>query len=267
MQARQFSVDGPGSRTISPERGFTQLGHGRGRNIGGDRDDPVATKQHELASCGIVTAVEGKIVPGKGADGSHTIQVAGSFLHSDDIVHPGQATHGFWQHVTGGPAGHIVQNLGDVHGFGNGLVMQIQAFLGGLVVIGGHQQAGIRTCLGSTAGKADGFGGGVGAGTGHDGNAARNMLYGKADHPAVFLLVECGRFPRGTHGNDSARPLIHVPVQQFVQRVPVDRTIRRHRCHQRYHTTLNHHSLHSSHRNIDSDIPHKSGILSCGNFR
>ncbi len=64
---------------------------------------------------------------------------------------------GAFLHVHTGSARYIVQDLRDRHGLGDGLVVQVEAFLGWLVVVRGYQQAGICTGLHGTTGQNNSF--------------------------------------------------------------------------------------------------------------
>jgi hypothetical protein len=57
------------------------------------------------------------------------------------------------------------------NGFGNGLEVLVLAFLRGLVVVGHDLQLAVGADLLGKLGQLDGFFGGVGAATGHDGHA------------------------------------------------------------------------------------------------
>ncbi len=63
------------------------------------------------------------------------LQVAGGFLDADDVRHGGQADHGLGLHVASGTARHVIEDLRDIDGFGDGLEVLVQAFLGRLVVV------------------------------------------------------------------------------------------------------------------------------------
>lgn len=91
-------------------------------------------------------------------------EIRSGFLDAHDIGHvTGDAGHGGGQHVAAGAAGHVVQDDGHGHFGTDGLEVLVQAFLRGLVVIGGDVQGGVRPDIFGELGQRDGFAGVVGA--------------------------------------------------------------------------------------------------------
>ncbi len=81
--------------------------------------------------------------------------------------------------------------------------MPEEAFLRGLVVVGGHEQRGVGAGFFRLDGEGDGFAGGVGAGAGDHFAAPGGELDGAADDVEVLLVVEGGRFAGGADGDDA----------------------------------------------------------------
>src|SRR5262249_49216018 len=69
---------------------------------------------------------------------------------------------------------------------------------------------------------ANGFGGRVRAGAGHDLRAAPGALAHEGDHALVFVVRERGRFAGGAAGREGVGALFAVPVHEFAECVPID---------------------------------------------
>src|ERR1700712_5074072 len=91
----------------------------------------------------VIAGVHQEVAAHAGQDVPGALQVTGGFLDGDDVLDRGQADHRLCRHVTGRAARYVVENLRDVDGFGDVLEVLVQAFLGRLVVVRRHQQAGV----------------------------------------------------------------------------------------------------------------------------
>ena len=136
------------------------------------------------------------------------------------------------QHVTGGTSGHIVKDLWDVHRIGNSLEVQIKAVLGGFVVVGGDQQAGIHACFLGHVRQVNGLAGGVGTGAGDDRQATGSQLHHTANDVAMLLRVQGRGFAGCAHRDDGVGAAIHVELHQAGERRVVYLTVA---VHGRYH--------------------------------
>ncbi len=99
--------------------------------------------------------------------------------------------------------------------------MLVQAFLGGLVVVGSDQQAGIRPVTLGITGQTNGFIGIVGTGTGNHRDTAIGHRHHFPDHAVVLFKTQGSGFTGGAHGNDSVGALLYMPVNQRAQTLPV----------------------------------------------
>ena len=101
----------------------------------------------------------------------------------------GEAGGGFWGDFYDGAAWDAVEHDGEGGGVCDGFVVEVEAFLGGFVIVG----ADLEGCGGSGLlggfGELDGFCGGVGSGAGDDFAAAGGEFYGEADDFDVFAAV------------------------------------------------------------------------------
>ena len=117
--------------------------------------------------------------------------------------------------------------------------MAVQAALRGFVVIRRHQQTGIGARAGRSPGQFDRFARGIGAGAGNNGAAAR-----QAPHAAVYDVDMLAHIQRsaltgGANGHHGRRAGGAVPIEQAVERGPVDAAIGAHRGDQGDNTACN----------------------------
>src|SRR5471032_3219057 len=236
----QLFVDRPGLDRITGNGCGTQLAHGARCDVCSHRDVAFTAQQDQFNGSGVVTGVHQEVAADAGQDVLGALQVTGGFLDTDDVRHGGQANHGLGLHVAGGAAGHVVEDLRDVDSFGNSAEVQVQAFLGRLVVVRGHQQAAIGAGFLGVAGQFDRFAGRIGARAGDDSNTPCYALDHELDHFDVFFHIKCGRFTRGADRHNGVGALLQVEVHQFAQAVPVEITLCIHGCDQCHHTARNH---------------------------
>jgi len=100
--------------------------------------------------------------------------------------------------------------------------MLIEAFLGRLVVVRHHQQAGIHTDLGRFAGQVNCLTGRVAARSGNDGNAPVSLFNHAADHVDMFIRIQRGGFTRRTDRDNRAGTRVDVILHQFIQAFPIN---------------------------------------------
>ncbi|MNX48298.1 hypothetical protein D3C86_788760 [compost metagenome] len=240
MQRHQFFVDGTSGRGVALESGLAQIGHFARSDVGGDGNVALAAEQDELDRRRIIAGKNDEVLAYAINDRLGTHQVASGFLDTDDVRHGGQADHGLGLHVAGGAAGHVIENLRDVDRFGDVLEVQIQAFLGRLVVVRHDQQAGIGAGFLGVTGQFDGFAGRVGAGTGDHRNAAIDLLDHGTDDCDVLVDVEGCRFAGGADGDNGMGAVFKVEVHEFAEAVPVKTPLCIHGSDQCHHTARNH---------------------------
>ncbi|MNL15688.1 hypothetical protein D3C87_1366920 [compost metagenome] len=240
IERHQLFVDRAGRDGIALQRGIAHVGHVARRDVGGHRDIAFAAQQHQLDRGGVVAGYHQEVLADAVDDGFGTGHVAGGFLDADDVFHGRQADHGVGQHVARGAARHVIQDLRDVDGFGDGLEVLVQAFLGRLVVIRSHQQAGIGAGDLRIGGQLDGFTSRVRASPGDHRNAPCNLLHHVTNHFDVLVHVKGGRFTCSADRHDGVGAVLQVKVHQFAQAVPVETTLCIHGCDQCHHTARNH---------------------------
>ena len=90
--------------------------------------------------------------------------------------------------------------------------MVVEAFLGGLVVIGGDEQGTVCTGLLGKAGEVDGFYGVVGAGSGQDLDATLDLINADFYDPFVFVVGKGCGFACGSTGNKTTDAFLDLPV-------------------------------------------------------
>ena len=138
------------------------------------------------------------------------------------------------QHIAARAARHVVEHQGQIHCLGNGLEMQIQAFLGGLVVIGGDQQRAVGPGLFGKEGQADGFAGIVGTGPGQHRHPAFGLIDTDFNDPLVFLVGQRGGFAGGAARHQTVDAFGDLafdkgPVGLFIHGIILERGDKR--CH------------------------------------
>jgi hypothetical protein len=105
-------------------------------------------------------------------------------------------------------------------GLGHRLVMLIDPFLRGLVVIWGDKQCRVRPQFLGRPGQFDGFSSVVATRAGDHGHTPRRLLHGDADDPLVLLMGERGGLAGcagGYHGVHAGLDLaFHVRPEGFL---------------------------------------------------
>ena len=134
----------------------------------------------------------------------------------------GHLGYGLGEHIAAGTAGDVVEDAGLVDGIGHGYRAGDHALLGGLVVVGSHQQHGIRAHGGGVAGELHRVGGIVGACARDDGNAVIDPLHAVLDGGAMLVVGEGRALARGANGHDGVDALLDLPVDHGAVAVKVD---------------------------------------------
>ena len=200
-------------------------GVGEGFGVGGDdvcndRDDALASDGGDGEGEGVVAGEDGEVAGG--GDFGDLVEGAGGFLDADDVFDFGGASDGFGEHVYRAAAGDIVEDHGEVDGFGDGAEVLVEAFLGGFVVVGEDLKRGVGADFLGGAGEVDGFGGAVCAGAGDDGDAACGFLDDDADDLDVFLGAQGGGFAGGAGGDDAVGAAFDLEVNELAEGFVVD---------------------------------------------
>ncbi|MNY23240.1 hypothetical protein D3C86_1568970 [compost metagenome] len=240
MQRHQALVDRATGGSIATHGGGAQLAHRSRSDVGGHRNVALGAHQHQLDRGGVVAGVDQEAGGDLVQHFLATLQVAGGFLDADDVRHRGQAGNGVGQHVAGGTPRHVVEDLRNGHRLGDLAVVQVQAFLGRLVVVRGDQQAGIDAGLLGGGGQFDGLAGGVGPGTGDHRNASGDLLDHVADHRDVFVDVQRGGLTRGADRDDGVGAFLEVKIDQLGQAIPIQTAFCIHGRDQCHHAARNH---------------------------
>ena len=243
MQRRQLRIQLRGPGAVAGARRRAHLMHQPGRDVAGHRDHAGAAQQQGLPGGGVVAAEEQELAAAARAQFPEPFLVTQRLLDADDGFALGRdPRRGLGQQVAGGAAGHIVKNLRNRGGGGDGAVVLVQALLGRLVVVRGHQQAGVRARLLGGAGQRDGLGGGVGAGAGDHRQPPRGPPHHPADDRVVLGDVERRRFAGGADRHQRVAALLQVEVDQPVEGRVVDRARRVHGRGQRHHAAAERHA-------------------------
>ena len=226
------------SVTLAAHCQLAHLGNLLRCHVGGNRNIAMAAQNHQLHGGFIVTGINSKTL-GRGIDQFFSSrQIAGGLFNTDNTRHLSQAKYRFRQHINSSTARHVVQNLRDIHSFGNRFVVKIQTFLGRFVVIRCHRKAGICASLLCRTSQLNGFVGAVGTCTRNNRNPASRLFDNSRNGGDVLLHIQSRRLARSTHCNNSIGTLLNMPLHQFFKRVPVYfKIIGTHGCHHGDQTT------------------------------
>ena len=171
---------------VAGEGGAAHVGEEFGGDVGGDGDDAVAAAEQEGQGSGVVAGVDGEAFGGAVDEVDFAGKGAAGFFDAGDVGDLCQAQDGVVVHVDDGAAGYVVDDHGDVYGFGDGFEVAVDAFLRGFVVVGDDGECGVGACFFGGLGEFDGFDGVVGACAGDDGDAFGGVFDGCFDDEGLF---------------------------------------------------------------------------------
>ena len=240
MQRHQGLVDLACRGFVTCQCRSTHFVHELRGNISRDRNITLATHQHQIHRGGIVAGIDINPVATSINHLATARHVTSGVLDANDIGDVGQAIDSIGLHINSGTPGDIVEYLRYRDGIGHRLVVLIQAFLRRLIIIWCHQQAGVDSGLLGAAGQLDRLGGGIGAGTADNRNAAVSVLYHQLQAGAMFVHVEGRRLTGGAHGNNGVGPVFNMKIYQALECRHVDGAIAVHRRDQSNHTSVKH---------------------------
>ena len=123
------------------------------------------------------------------------------------------------------PAGHVVEDAGDLHRVGHRHEMAVDALRVALVVIGGDEQQAIGPQLLRPEALLQHGLGGVGARPGDDGHPARRGVDDAAERRVVLLVGHGGALAGGAQGQDRVGAAGDVPLGQLPQLLKIHRTV------------------------------------------
>src|SRR5262249_28921254 len=98
----------------------------------------------------------------------------------------------------------------------------VVAFLSRLVIVGADHEGTVGAGLASGPCQADSLAGAVGAGAGHDLDAARGPLGHGGDDALVLVVVQCRRLARGAERGRAVGALLDVPGHEPAQLLVID---------------------------------------------
>ena len=128
---------------------------------------------------------------------------------------------------------HVVQNDGKIDPVGHMCVVGHQTVLAGFVVIRGDHQQGVGPQPFGLLRELHGIAGVVAAGTGDDRDPAGRGRDNLPDDRNVLLVIEGGRFARGTAGHQAVDAGGNLFFDQGAQALHIERTVLVHRSNQR----------------------------------
>ena len=134
----------------------------------------------------------------------------------------GNLGQGLGQQIAAGTTRHIVHNHRHGRSVRNSSKVGNQAVLGGLVVVRGHHQHGIRPHFAGVAGIVQHMLGIVGTGAGNHRNPARHLLYRIADDFLLILRLNGGIFAGGAHHHNGIDAAFDLEFQESSQSIIVN---------------------------------------------
>ena len=203
MQADQPVLPIAGCRIVARGRGLMQGHHGLRCDIGGYRyhPDPALGVIAEVA--GVIARDQVELTADIGPHPADPTQIAGRVLDADNVRMGRQPGNGLVRHVHARPPGHIVQQHGQLDGFGDGLEMQGQSRLGGPIVIGGDDQRPVGPDSLGVTHQFDRLFGRRRAGPGDDPRPSGRHLHAQLHHPLVLIQRQRGALARRAHRYDA----------------------------------------------------------------
>ena len=123
--------------------------------------------------------------------------------------------------------------MGSGDGGGDGLVVLVEAFLRGLVVVRRDGEDAVDAQVLQFAGELDDFGGVVAAGAGEHGDLALGLFERDLDHAQMFVARERGALAGGAAGHQEVDACRDLAPHQPAQRGFIQRQIGPERSHQR----------------------------------
>ena len=170
-------------------------------------------------------------------------EIGSGILHPDDGRQLGEPRHRLDRHVHGRPAGDVVDNDWKISRFRNGLEVEVEPLLGRAVVVGGHHQGRVGAGLFGMAREVDRLLGGVRAGSRDHRHAPPRRLDAELHHALVLGVAQSGAFAGGADRHEPMRSFLHLPVDELLEGLLVDRTVTAHRRDESNERTLEHRPL------------------------
>ncbi len=100
--------------------------------------------------------------------------------------------------------------------------MLVQAVLGGLIIVGGHHQDGIRAYFAGIFGIVQHMVGIVGAGAGDDGDPLCDLFHGEADDLLLVGIFNGGIFAGGAYDHDGIDAVFNLEFNKPTQGIKIN---------------------------------------------
>ncbi len=233
VKSQQLEIQFASLREITGERRRAHFVHQPRGAVGGHRNDPLAAEEHKRESAGVIAAVDHETLGRSAQQIRAALDAGGGVFDADDVRDLCKPQRRFAGEIGDGPAGNVVHDLRDVHLLRDGAKVPVEAFLRGLVVVRHDRKAGIGACVFRRLRELDGFGRGISASAGHDGDAAARVGYGQPDQFLVFVDIDGGRFPRGPDDDDAVGTLLDVEIDERLEALEIEASVVLHRRNDR----------------------------------
>ncbi len=148
--------------------------------------------------------------------------VAGRLFHRDDVLNLREARQGRRLYVHSGAALHAIHDDRQSDRRGDSLVMLIETFLRGLVVVRRHGEDAVDPHVLQFERQFDDFLGVVPACAGHDRNASVRLFECDFDYAQMFGARECRALARGAAGHQKIDSRFDLASDQLAKRLLVE---------------------------------------------
>jgi hypothetical protein len=172
------------------------------------------------------SAISGRVMASSPENhAGHLGDVAGSFLHPHDVGDGCQARERRWLHIHAGAPLHAIHDDGQADGRGDRLIVLVEAFLGGLVVVGRDGEDAAHAQVFEFARQFDDFARVVAARAAQHRHAALGLIDRDLDNAQVFGAREGGAFAGGAAGDQEVDARIYLAAHQTPQGCFVERLV------------------------------------------
>ena len=134
----------------------------------------------------------------------------------------GEDLIGLRREAAAGAGGNVIHDDGGVDPVGDVLIVHDKTGLGGLVIIGGHQQKAVRAGLLRVVGEVKGSGGVVAAGAGNDLDAVVHVLHAVVHAGNVLPDGLGGGLAGGSTDADGVRSGSDLHIQKLTKLIEIN---------------------------------------------
>src|SRR6266850_1464008 len=199
--------------------------HLRRRHVRRHRDDAAAAHRHRGHRQRVVAAEQDELARGRREDLAHLDDVAGGFLHADDVGDCREPDDRRDVDVDARAPRHVVDDDRQPRRVGNRLVMLVEAFRRRLVVVRRDREDAVGADLLDVAHERDGLARVVPAGAREDRHAPAGFLDDELDHAKLLAVRQRRRLAGGPDRRQEVNAAVDLAPRQAAHRRLVDRAV------------------------------------------